>query len=403
MKKLLFSFVTLLFMSVQVKADELILNNVNIQPGGSTSVSVELNNTDNSYRAVLFDLMLPTGVSVVYDEYGDMQIEKGERLSANYSVTGNHLESGAERFGIINTTDDEAIAGESGILFSFTITADAELIDGTLSAAVSAIKLTDAGAVDHVQEAFTFNISVDSRIHFDETATMLPPFSAGAKGNVTMKRTINAGNWSTIVLPFTLTKAKAEAAFGSDVQLAEFSGFEVDYGDDEDNVIPLGITINFSEYAMTAKKGMTGGKPFLIKTSQNISNFEADDVTLFSAVTDVVKSDEFDTSGKLTGSLVKTTIPVDGLFISNNKFWYSPGDYPINAFRCWLELGAVLDKATDFEIKFAVLIDGMETQVEELTRKGNVLSDAYDLSGRKVATRQKGLYIIKGKKTIINK
>ena len=40
-----------------------------------------------------------------------------------------------------------------------------------------------------------------------------------------------------------LTKANAAAVFGSDVQFAKFDGFEVDYGDDEENVIPLGITI----------------------------------------------------------------------------------------------------------------------------------------------------------------
>ena len=35
-----------------------------------------------------------------------------------------------------------------------------------------------------------------------------------------MKRTIKARRWSTIVLPFTLTKTKAEAVFGADVPVA---------------------------------------------------------------------------------------------------------------------------------------------------------------------------------------
>ena len=108
-----------------------------------------------------------------------------------------------------------------------------------------------------------------------------------------MTRTIRADTWSTIVLPFTLTKAKVEAAFGDDVELAEFAGFEVDYGDDEENLTPLGITVNFSTYTMNTKKGMTGGKPFLIKTSHDIEGFEADDVTLCADVEAVAKRDEY--------------------------------------------------------------------------------------------------------------
>ena len=48
----------------------------------------------------------------------------------------------------------------------------------------------------------------------------------------------------------------------------------------------------------------------------------------------------------MTGTLVKTTIPADGLFLSDNKFYYSAGKTNIKAFRCWFELDAVLDKST---------------------------------------------------------
>ncbi len=116
-----------------------------------------------------------------------------------------------------------------------------------------------------------------------------------------MKRTIKAGRWSTIVLPFTLTKTKAEDIFGTDVQLAEFSGFETEYANDED-VTPDAININFTEYTMTARRGMTGGKPFLIKTSKDITEFDADDCTLAGAVTDVEKSDEYGTEVEKTAA-----------------------------------------------------------------------------------------------------
>ena len=254
----------------------------------------------------------------------------------------------------------------------------------------------------------TFNVKIVDRISFDEIAEQLPAFTVGAKANVRMNRTIRANQWSTIVLPFTLTKAKAEAAFGSDVQLAEFSGFEVDYGEDEENVVPLGITIKFSTYAMTTKNSMTGGKPFLIKTSSEITSFEADDVTMVGTVTDVQKTDEFDTSGKFTGSLVKTVVPADGVFIADNKFWYSTGDTNTKAFRGWFELGAVLDKETDFGAKIGILIDDVPTSIDGtpfgiVRQQGDVYTIDGLYVGRDIPTNRlkKGIYIVNGNKVII--
>lgn len=254
----------------------------------------------------------------------------------------------------------------------------------------------------------TFNVKIVDRISFDETAEELPSFTAGTKANVSITRTIKANQWSTIVLPFTLTKAKAEAAFGSDVQLAEFSGFEVDYGEDEENVTPLNIVVNFSTYTMTAKKSMTGGKPFLIKTSSEITSFEADDVTMVGTVTDVQKTDEFDTSGKFTGSLVKTVVPADGVFIADNKFWYSTGDTNTKAFRGWFELGAVLDKETDFGAKIGFLIDDVPTSIDGtpfgiVRQQGDVYTIDGLYVGRDIPTNRlkKGIYIVNGNKVII--
>ena len=75
-----------------------------------------------------------------------------------------------------------------------------------------------------------FKITVDDdHIKFNEISVKLPVFTEGDKGNVTNPRIIKTEIWNTIVLPFALTKAKAEAIFGSYVELASFSGFETEY------------------------------------------------------------------------------------------------------------------------------------------------------------------------------
>ena len=401
MKKL-FILLSALWIAVAAQAgDNIVVKNVEVPQGGTATVEVELNNPDHTFTAFQMALQLPEGISGVLNDKGKLDIANGDRFD-DHGLSSSVITGGFQLACLSNTS--AAIEGTSGVLFSFDVQADAALqVGAELAAKFTGIAFTTTGqAVEVTLDDASFVITIgepgDGRLHFDETSTKLPEFTAGDKADVTLNRTIKADTWSTIVLPFTLTKAKAEEVFGNDVQLAEFSGFEVDYGDDDENVIPFGITINFATYTMSAKKGMTGGKPFLIKTSKDISVIEADECSLVNAVSDVTKTDEFDTSGKFTGSFTKTTVPADGLFLNSNKFYYSTGKSNIKAFRGWFELGAVLNQETDFGVK--MVIDGFETKVEAIGVK-DAAGNVYDLNGRKVIKAQKGVYIVNGKKVLV--
>lgn len=409
MKKILLSFCMLLGIVGNMQAaDKFSVDNITLPINDEADVvvrfSLDANSTCSGYT---FWLQVP-------DKLAFSTYEKNEKTYITYTagdcygdtptITPN-IDGGYLKVGCI-TANSDPLNKQTGILVTFKIKVvgtvsvgdvlNCTLTKGTIS--------TASGSVHDVADAsFTVTIGEpdDGRIKFDEMATNLPTYTAGVKGNVSMKRTIKAGEWSTIVLPFTLTKDKAEATFGSDVKLAEFAGFTVDYGDDDENVIPLGITINLSTYTMTAKKSLTGGKPFFILTSKDITSFTADDVTLFSEITDVSKLDEFDTPGKFTGTLVKSKVPADGMFINSNKFWYSTGETNVKAFRCWLELGAVLDKETDFSSRiFMNFIDDEATGIKNVNGSGK--DDRYfDLQGRRVKPLKDGLYIQGGKKVMI--
>lgn len=147
-----------------------------------------------------------------------------------------------------------------------------------------------------------------------------------------------------------------------------------------------------------------GGDPYLIKTSKDITSFEADDVTLCRDLTEVTVSDEHDTPGKLKGTFVKSVIPEDGLFISEDKFWYSTGKTNVKAFRCWFELGAVLDKETDFSSRIYFNLYDELTGIDNIKYGLWSMDNAiYDLQGRKNTNEKlrKGIYIKRGKKVII--
>ncbi len=386
--------------------DGLKVQDVNIPQGGEATLEIALENPTTQFAAFQFNVELANSITVVTNDKGKLVYEKGARLDDEFSLSVSQPDPLVNTYRVLGYyTETQAIPSTTGAIVKITIKADAALAIGTSHVCkLSAINLTEPDETKHTPADITFNVKIeenDGRIHFDETSTKLPKFTAGEKGNVVMKRTIHANEWSTIVLPFTLTKAKAEAAFGSDVQLAEFTGFETAYADEED-VTPDGITLNFSTYTMTSKKGITGGKPFLIKTTKDITEFTADEVTLVSQITDVSKSDDYETPGKMTGTFVKSVIPADGLFLNSNKFWYSTGITNVKAFRAWFELGAVLDKETSFEAKVRFTIDDEPTIIEGFTPD---MEDGvwYTLDGRQLNGKptEKGVYIVNGKKVLI--
>ena len=254
-----------------------------------------------------------------------------------------------------------------------------------------------------VADPIVTKLIISDRYIFDEMATTLPPFNPGETANVTVKRTIKADNWSTIVLPFKIgSKTKLEEVFGEGVELAEFTGFNTAYSSDED-IVPDAITMSFTTVNIGAKKGLDLGKLYIIKTKKDITEFNVDGVTLTSSISETSAKDEYDTNGKFTGSYVKTIVPADGLFLSNNKFYYSTGATNIKGFRGWFELDAVLDKETDFGAKIRFTIDDEATSIDGISEITKYADGVYSVTGAKVSEDSleglpAGVYIVNGKK-----
>ena len=399
----------LALLSGNVLADELVVNDITIAQGGQAVLDIQMNN-ETELTAFQFDVKMAEGISVAKNEKGKMVYSKGDRFQdddAEFTLSLSNLETNLYRFLGYHTITCP-ISGNNGTIATATLEASSELTVGTTYyCTITNIVFTETSGLKHYPDDVTFAVTIDDgRIHFDETSSNLPRYTTGDKGDVTMKRTIKKDVWNTIVLPFNLTRANAKKCFGDNVQFAEFNGFEVDYGDDEENVTPLGILIKFDEYTIPARGNLEGGTLVLIKTDQDITEIKLDGVTLTEGVKDVSVAGEYKKKGKFTGSLTKTVVPADGLFISDNKFWYSTGKTNIKAFRGWFELDEVLGKVTDFGAKVRFVIDDAPTSIEGI-ESANVDGDVYTLQGiyvgRDVDKNRlpKGIYIIDGKKTFV--
>ena len=386
------------------------MNPVTVAAGSQQTLSICMKNTVG-IQTVQFDMILPEGIRVALDEEGfEMFSLSTARTTARKmdSFSGVTISDGHYRV-LINSTKGNTFDGTDGEIVQVVVNVASTVQQGDYPITFKEIVLVDTGSngfeTEFVQTTMTVSGVDDGRIHFDETSATLPNYAPGDKELVTIARTIKKDQWSTLVLPFNLTRAVAYEVFGNDVQFAKFDGFEVDYGEDEENITPLGILVKFISYTIPARGNLAGGTPVLIKVSDNITSIEPEDeVTLTNTVTDVEKVAEGDigeyVSGRFTASLVKTVVPKDGLFITEEQFWYSVGKTNIKGFRGWFELDAVLGEETDFGANIRFVVNDA-TDIHDIEQEGVKANEGwYTLDGRKLSGKpaQKGIYIQNGKK-----
>lgn len=249
--------------------DAVSVADIEVPQGGTVELAIVLDNVTKNLMGWQCDLNFNNeGLTLELNGNGMPVATLSDRFdTTGHSISSTLRSDGSYRF-VATSMDAEAIPGSSGTLFTVTLEANASLeVGSTCVGTLSAIEFNtnDETPKTILMDDVTFTVTIgepdDGRLKFDENATKLPKYTAGGKADITMKRTIKGGEWSTIVLPFNLTKKNAEAAFGSDVQFAQFAGFEVDYGDDEENVVPLGITVNLTSYSIPARGIWPAARP----------------------------------------------------------------------------------------------------------------------------------------------
>lgn len=388
-------------------ADDVTVSDIQIPQGKSALLEVSLVNPDYNYRQGLqFNLTLPNGISP--DEKAILTTRfKTATVQCNLDAEKTNEETKTWIF-VAKSDDNILIANTSSdVVLKVQLYADNGQEMKGYTGTISDIEVTRSVGETlspFKPEAKTFNITVvpatEFRLVFDENDRETPQYSPGTY-NVYMKRTIKADEWSTIVLPFRLSQNNAKAAFGDDVMIAKFTGFDInDYTETDGGVIPNEINVNVSKVTGV----LTGGKPYFIKVSSEISEIELNNIQCVKSVAPESFDDDYGNASMFTGSFVPTTIPENGIFFSENKFWYSGGSVSTKAFRGWLELSAILGNKyiTDEESRISLtFIDDEQTGIKEhkqYLENGRV----YDLQGRRVSkTAKNGLYIKDGKKILV--
>ena len=234
-----------------------------------------------------------------------------------------------------------------------------------------------------------------SFVELDENSTIVP--EAATDVDVCVRRTIKANEWSTICLPFTATGEQVKQAWGEDVQLASFTGWESE--EDADGAI---VAINVMFSSANVNEGIAANTPMLIKVSRATETATFDGVSIEPEEAPVVQvGRKASERGYFYGTYTMTTVPEENLFLSGNKFWYSTGATSIKGYRGYFELRDVLDAYYDgSEVKANVFIDDEATGIEMVNGQWTMDNEIYNLAGQRVGRNYKGVVVTKGKKIL---
>lgn len=195
--------------------------------------------------------------------------------------------------------------------------------------------------------------------------------------DVVLTRTISAGKWSTIVLPFAMTETQLKGAFGEDVKVAELTG---------------GTESTLTFITTLTDNKMKANQPYAIKVANDFSGAVINDVT-------IVEGEPVQNAGAWTfvGKYVADNVPNNSYYFKSNKLYRANGKQTVKPFRAYFTPSntsgghaAIID----------VAFDGETTGITNVN--GNVNDNRwYNLNGQRVGQpAQKGLYIVNGKKVV---
>lgn len=368
MKKIFFSMLTFLAFSAGSSAQTVsVAGDVEALAGESVSVALHITGAD-AMTSNRFVITLPTGITL-------SGVKATEAWAGLFSV---NKESG-EFSSIVSS--DNALTGEADIA-TVTLTVAEGTALGTYPVTIGGTRVN--GTSLDTEAAFNVKVVSAHSVVLDELSTEAPAAAMGV--NVVVKRTIYAGEWSTICLPFAMTAEQVKTAFGEDVELGDFTGCTQDEETQK-------VKVNFA-----AATAIEANHPYIIKVASAIASFTVEGVDVAPTAEPMVQADKSKKNyNSFIGNYVNGTKVDDyGLYLMGGKFWYSKGNVACKAFRGYFVFDSV-----DVDYDAARLMFSFDDATGISSVKMAADNVFFDLSGRQVSEPRKGVYIKNGKKVIV--
>ena len=398
MKKTLFALFAFLSIWGYAKASD-VLTVADVTVPQNTSATLEVvGSFETPFKGYQFDLELDGGLTLVLNESGKPIAENGFE-GTDHLISSSVVSEGHYRFVVVSTSNTPLPL--DGSLLRVQVTgAEGKNVGDSFEGRISAIEFTTLQTEAQKFDDVSFNLTVgepaDLHIVLDENATEAP--EAASNVDVRVKRSIKAGEWGTICLPFAMTETQVAEAFGSDVELADFTGCDVDEATGN-------IKVNF-----VPTTAIEANHPYIIKVSETVTEFTvdvvdvdpSDDLSLtFDEETTGSGRNKVTTYNSFIGNYVSgTLVPDYGLFLYDNKFYFSVGKTKMKAFRAYFDLATAGAEYAD-ESRLKLVVGGEQTGIAEVHRQTTEGDAIYSLQGMKVEKPVKGIFVKGGKKMIV--
>lgn len=220
-------------------------------------------------------------------------------------------------------------------------------------------------------------------------------YAAQDNATVTLKRTLLANTWNSLVLPFSMNETQVRAAFGDNAQVYYYNGV-------------VSNKFNFQKHYYHV---IQAGVPCLLKPSTVSSTYTITGVTINSDAPTSVQEDGY----TFTGTYASTNMEAGSYFIGYEKnsnssteaqLYITNNGKQISGLRAYLKPGVGAAKITDmsFDEDNSTVTAIEDVTTDETVNNGNI----YNLSGQLVKTGatnldglDKGIYILNGKKYVV--
>ena len=386
--------------------------NIEVPQGGKATVEIMYNFT-TEFVGFQLDMELPDDGMLTPTMVNSKPVATLGFSGTDHSLSNSQLKNESQelipsyRF-LCASLQNTAVPTGQGTLIRMDLNADASAIIGTVyNVTITGMQFGTIGGDKFVPADIVFTATiVENRVVLDENSTTAPEASDGAV-NVKVKRTIAKDIWNTICLPFAMTEEQTKATFGNDVQIADFKGYDT-VEDENENIV--GLIVNFDFVTSIADN-----HPYLIKVSNNITEFSVDEVVI------TPEDEPCVTFGFETGKGKNTVYhPIDftgtyvadfdfyneatsrALFLSGNKFYYATENTThMKAFRGYFDFDDVLPSAEGASSRINMSFNNETTAMKDVENQIVVENHYYDLQGRRTEKPLKGIYIVNGHKKFV--
>ena len=347
--------------------NKVVIDNINILPGGEAVVNVDLQNEDNIMSAIQMDVVIPDGVDV---KEGSIKFV-GNRVDEEDFFLYMQKQEGAKMYRILVLPQDlnSSFAGNQGNLLQFTVTANSNL-KPKQQIEVKSIVGSDTNAEKYVMSDFTVDVQ-----------QMVGSFaiSAATEGDLLLKPSVE-GNSQRISfsLSNTISVRALEAVItlpeGAQVVMNEKGSVKIDRGSRvptnlkfSSSVIDNKVKVVLSGLTADVLQG-TEGEVFAFYVSGTEALAENSEVT----VSNVILSDNAASSFDVYESHSLNLINMD-------KVYLAPAQEILSNINTTLEeaLTTISEECADVKDSTSVqeAVDSVKTMITELT---NAITAAYE-------------------------